>query len=443
MVWNSSRRKRIPVKKTFETMKWIKLFLVIFVMLILLWSILFQFFKIVKLRESSDNNQPIVTINEDSMSSRNVISQPIDTTPPLIPPKKIRNNDSLRLAALQKDSIRIDSIISHLFLKYRSIEDSLLQKKSYEDFIASHKHSNSYNFGSFEKYEFYIKDSLRGNYVDQLEELEKSKLSNQAQLKTFRETKMILDTVKILSRRRAEIRKDEKELKEEFGATTKEVQDVFKEKKMSEFKEKLNQYPDFHNSNLYLLFPPKTKKWKTYSVTGTLHQILDDESVNLDNEMLSTRPDSYIVSAKKQLQVPNLVRLRISGSRFDITPVSEEWQSTESIYYCTWLWEIIPIERDKQAKLFFVLEGKNDAGQVFPIASFTEEVRISGGYWKDVINHWQWWGNYVFLPIIGWLVLSGKWKIALPYLKRLFKRTKVVKVEEVQKEEQKEGESGK
>ncbi len=122
----------------------------------------------------------------------------------------------------------------------------------------------------------------------------------------------------------------------------------------------------------------------------------------------------HIISAKgkregKIVNINKKIKAHLTGSNFDILPITPESQSMSSLRLIQWKWEITPKKPGNHQlhidlSAFFDLNNENKNRSLKRIDKLIE-VRISLFQKMQLLfkNNWQWLWTTVLIPLLLWL----------------------------------------
>lgn len=132
---------------------------------------------------------------------------------------------------------------------------------------------------------------------------------------------------------------------------------------------------------------------------------------------ISKDPDVDIVSALKgrgiaqieDIKVSELMKVRVSGSDFNITPLNEEEQFIGSQGFTEWAWDVTPQKSGNRVlHLHVTLRIRLPFGEErkdHPVLDKSVLVKVNPIYSTRVflITYWKWLATGIILPLIGFI----------------------------------------
>ncbi len=143
----------------------------------------------------------------------------------------------------------------------------------------------------------------------------------------------------------------------------------------------------------------------SYGQTEVVQLVLSETKT--ENQLLSIisesgQRESYIVRVADEMEA------RLTGSAFEIMPITPETQIVNASDVTEWKWEIEPKKIGEQ-KLFLTLNAKlllNDREKKHTVRTLSKTMHVRV-VWPQSVAHffwtyWQWICTAIALPLIGW-----------------------------------------
>jgi hypothetical protein len=115
----------------------------------------------------------------------------------------------------------------------------------------------------------------------------------------------------------------------------------------------------------------------------------------------------------ESLAVGTVMKARLSGDGFEITPLHEEEQIVAGDTYTEWAWNVKPLrsgEHDLHLTITVkvIVDGFGEKARDIPVITRRVKVQVDPlGVTKGFISeHWEWVWTALLVPLVGWL-----WKV--------------------------------
>lgn len=111
----------------------------------------------------------------------------------------------------------------------------------------------------------------------------------------------------------------------------------------------------------------------------------------------------------EELKISELMKVRLSGSDFDIIPLNEEEQIIEATEFTEWAWDVTPKKSGKKIlHLHITLRIRLPFGEErkdHPVLEREIVVRVNPVYSVKsfIFTYWKWIVTALILPLIGWV----------------------------------------